>query len=195
MSTDQNRVTDAFTIAMTRARALKSDVGMVGYGVVELRGPDGALKQVEPFANLITTYGDEYYAKKGAAGVQPAAPSAPTAVVNMQLGTGTTAATKSGATTAKIETFIANSENPFDATYPQFVDESADNGWSISYKTTWGAGDVTNSAITEAVITSEATANTASAVGNTISRVVFAAINKGASDTLAITWKHTFNAS
>lgn len=194
MSTDQNRVRDAFTIAMSRARALKSDTGMVGYGVVELYGADGALKQVEPFANLITTAGDEYYAKRAAAGIGTPNLAQPTLANGMKLGTGTVAATKSGAE-ADLGAYITGSNNLFDTTHPSVVDETGDTGWSVEYKNTWAAGDVTNAAITEAVIVNDAASDATSTAANTYSRVVFSAINKGASDTLAITWKHTFNAS
>lgn len=194
MSTDQNRVRDAFTIAMSRARALKSDTGMVGYGVVELYGADGALKQVEPFANLITTAGDEYYAKRAAAGIGTPNLSQPTLVNGMKLGTGTTAAAKSGAGAALV-TYEAGSEELFDTTHPSVVDETGDTGWSVEYKVTWEAGNVTETALTEAIICTDANVDEASTAAETISRVVFSAINKGASDTLAITWKHTFNAS
>lgn len=50
----------------------------------------------------------------------------------------------------------------------------------------------TNSAITEAVIVNDSGTNATSTAANSISRIVFTAINKGASDTLAITWNHKF---
>lgn len=188
---DNNRVTDAFEIALGRARDLVDGTGLVGYGVVELRGPGGDLKQVEPFANLITTAGDEYYAKKGIVGVSPANPSAPTVASGMKLGTGTTAAAKSGAGAALV-TYITGSNNPFDATFPSAAAVGGDGGWNASYKTTWAAGDVTNSAITEAIITNDAATDATDTAAETYSRVVFSAVNKGASDSLAITWTHKF---
>lgn len=166
----------------------------VGTALVQLFGPDGTLKDERRITNLITTVGDEYYAKRGAAAVTPAAPADVTKVDGMKLGTGATAAAKSGAGAALV-TYISGSNNPFDATYPQFVDLSADTGWQIQYRTTWAAGDVTNSAITEAVIARDSTTDATSSAANTIARVVFTAINKTASDTLVITWNHTFNAA
>lgn len=59
--------------------------------------------------------------------------------------------------------------------------------------TSWGAGDVTESALTEAVIVNDAAADATSSAANTIARIVYAAKNKTADDTLAITWAHTFN--
>lgn len=194
MSTDRNRMKDAFDIAMDRARLLREEFGLRGYGVVELRDLHGHLIEVQGFANAITTVGDEYYAKRSAAGVSPAAPGDVTKMDGMKLGIGTTAAAKSGAGAALVN-YITGSNEPFDATYPQLVDEASDTGWSISYKTTYGAGNVTNSAITEAVICNNAATDGAGTAANIASRVVFTAINKGASDSLAITWKHTFNAT
>jgi len=186
---DDSRVTDAFTVALARAHDLVDGAGLVGFGVVELRGPDGALKQVVPFANLITTAGDQYYAKMGIVGVSPAGATAPTLAARMKLGTGgATAAAKSGAG-AVLVTWLNTSV--FDATFPSAAAVGGDGGWNITYKTTWAAGTATNSAITEATVSTD----TAGAVGlavDTISRVVFTAVNKGASDSLAITWTHRF---
>lgn len=194
MSTDQNRMRDAFEIAMERARLLKDEFGIVGYGVLELRDLHGHLIETRSFANAITTVGDEYYAKRAVAGIGTPNLAQPTLVNGMKLGTGTTAAAKSGAGAALI-TYEAASNNLFDTTHPQTADETGDTGWSAVYKTSWAAGDVTETALTEAVIVNDAATDATSTAPNTISRVVFTAINKGASDTLAITWKHTFNAS
>jgi hypothetical protein len=191
MTISEARISDALSIALERARGLVNGVGLVGYGIVELRGPDGKLKQVVPFANLITTAGDEYYAKKGITGISPANPSAPTAASGMKLGTGTTAVAKSGAGAALV-TYETGSNNPFDSTFPSAAAVGGDGGWNASYKTTWGAGDVTETALTEVVIVNDAATDATSTAANTYSRAVFTAINKGASDSLAITWTHKF---
>lgn len=185
------RISDAIAIALARARELVDGSGLVGYGIVELSGPDGALLRVEPFANLITTAGDEYYAKKGITGIAPASPSAPTAASGMKLGTGATAAAKSGAGAALV-TYEAVSNNLFDATFPSAAAVGGDAGWNATYKVTWGAGDVTETALTEVVIVNDAAADATSTAANTYSRATFSAINKGASDSLAITWTHKF---
>jgi hypothetical protein len=112
----------------------------------------------------------------------------------MKLGTGTTAAAKSGAGAALV-TYEAASNNAFDASFPVLVDLASDTGWQIQYKVTWAAGDVTETALTEAVIVNDAATDATSTAANTIARVVFTAINKTASDTLVITWNHTFNAA
>lgn len=189
---NESKLSDAFQIAMGRARDLVDGVGLVGFGVVELRDERDRLKLALPFANLITTAGDEYYAKKGIVGISPANPSAPTAASGMKLGTGTTAAAKSGAGAA-IVTYISASNLVFDSTFPSAAAVGGDGGWNATYKTTWAAGVATNSAITEAVIVNDQTNNTnGSTAANTYSRVVFSAVNKGASDSLAVTWTHKF---
>ena len=165
-----------------------------GSALVQLFDDHGHLKDERRIGNLITTAGDEYYAKRGAAGVLPAAPGDVTKVDGMKLGTGATAAAKSGAGAALV-TYETASNNPFDASFPAFVDLASDTGWQIQYKTTWGPGDVTEAALTEAVIVKDATADATSSAANTIARVVFSAINKTATDTLVITWNHTFNAA
>jgi hypothetical protein len=180
---------DAFHDAIAMARQLKGE-GLVGYGVVLLENPDGIM-DLEPFANLITTAGDQYYAQKGIVGIAPQNPTAPTAVSGMKLGTGTTAAAKSGAGGALV-TYIANSNNPFDATFPTASAVGGDTGWNANYKTSWLAGDVTNAAITEAAIVNDAATDATTIAANTISRVVFAAKNKTVDDSLVITWSHKF---
>ena len=53
----------------------------------------------------------------------------------------------------------------------------------------WAAGDGTNSAIAEAGVLN------AASTGTLYSRATFTAINKGASDTLQITWTYTLTPS
>lgn len=181
------KMSDALTIALGRAHDLTDGFGMVGFGVVEVFDEYGNLKQAEPFANLITTAGDQYYAKMGIVGVSPANATAPTLAARMKLGTSTTAAAKSGAG-AVLVTWL--NTQAFDATYPQAAAVAGtDTGWTATYKTTWAAGTATNSAITEATISTDTTGAVGLAA-DTISRTVFTAVNKGASDTLAITWSH-----
>lgn len=192
--TDSSRMTDAFSIAMERARAIKDRFGLVGFGVVELRDDRGRLKQVEPFANLITDAGDLYYVTRGMAGVGTPAAADATKVTGMKLGTGTTAAAKNGAGAALV-TYLSASNvlwTATDTTFPQSVNLGAGLGVQIQYKKTWAAGVATNTAITEAVIVNDASTDATSSAANSISRVVFTAVNKGASDTLAITWNHKF---
>jgi hypothetical protein len=154
---------------------------------VQVFGPDGKLKDERRIHNLITDAGDLYYAGMAIALVTPAAPAQPTKMSGMKLGTGTTAVAKAGAGAALV-TYISGSNNPFDATWPVTQNLGAGLGVNGQYKTTWAAGDVTNAAITEAVIVNDAGTDATSTAANTAHRIVFTAINKGASDTLVITW-------
>ena len=188
---ENSEMRDALFFAMEKARSLVEEgVGLVGFGVAHLLDGDGKTKELVPFHNLITTAGDQYYSQKAIAAIAPAAPSAPTAAVCMKLGTGTTAAAKSGAGAALV-TYTTGSNAAFDATFPSAAAVGGDGGWNASYKTTWAAGTATNSALTEVVIAND-NANATSTAANTYSRAVFTAINKTASDSLAITWTHKF---
>lgn len=189
MSTDFNALRDELWI--DQGKGLASPVHLLGRVVLELFDQHGELIEQRDLSNLITTAGDQYYAQKGIVGVSPANPSAPTVVSGMKLGTGTTAAAKSGAGAALV-TYLTASNAAFDATFPSAAAVGGDGGWNATYKTTWAAGTATNSAITEAVIVNDAGTNATSTAANTICRVVFTAVNKGASDTLALTWTHKF---
>jgi len=162
-------------------------VGFKGVATVELIGPDGEVKDRREVSNLITDAGDLYYAGMIIALVTPAAPAQPTKMTGMKLGTGVTAAAKSGAGAALV-TYITGSNNPFDGSFPVTQNLGAGLGVNGQYKTTWAAGDVTNAAITEAVIVNDAGTDATTTAANTAQRIVFTAINKGASDTLVITW-------
>lgn len=152
---------------------------------VELWRPDGTLKEAFEIHNLVTQVGDQFYGDRAANIGTP-----PATVTGMRLGQGgATAAAKTGAGAA-IVTYVTASNKAIDGTYPQ----SSLNGSSrrITWKTTWAAGEATANGIDEAVITNETPlTNVAGTAANTISRVVLSpTVNKGANDTLAITWYH-----
>lgn len=163
-------------------------------GIVVVRLFDsltGALKNEQTVYNLITDTGDEYYTKRGISAVVPAAPADQTKVTGMKLGTGT--ATPGKNTTGHVlGTYISASNNPFDTSYPVANNLGAGLGWEAEYRTTWAAGDVTNSAITEAVIVNDATTDATSTAANTTARIKFTAIDKQANDILIISWRHKF---
>jgi hypothetical protein len=162
--------------------------GITGFGVAVLRGPDGDIKDVRTFKNLVTDKGDLYIAQKIITGISPASASAPTAVTGMKLGTGTTAASKAGSGAALV-TYISGSQKTFTTAYPTTEDLGSGLGVCAVYNCTWAAG-VATASITEAVIVNDAAVNATSTAANTIARVVFTAITKAAGDTLEITWKH-----
>lgn len=188
---DANDISDAWEVAMDLAKNIKDPIGLRGYGVVLLTDGDGEIKDIEPFANIITNAGDTYYARMGVVGVSPANVTAPTLVSRMKLGTGATAPSKAAGTNEVIQTYIAGSVLAFDASFPTAGTASANSGANATYKTTWPAGTVTNAAITEATITSSA-ADAQGAAADTIARITFAAKNKTVDDSLAITWAHLF---
>ena len=61
----------------------------------------------------------------------------------------------------------------------------------VTYTATFAPG-VGTAALTEAIICCAASAHTDKPVGHTLNRLTFAAINKAAGDTLAVTWTVTF---
>lgn len=159
--------------------------GIMGTVTVERFDENGELIERFEGKNLVTQVGDQIYGERG--GGVSGAPAAPT---GMRLGTGSTAVAKTGAGAALV-TYLSGSNKAFDATYPS----SALNGSSrrITYKRTYAAGEATTaSAITEAVIVNDTIATDAtSTAANTMARVLVTGISqKGASDTLAITWSH-----
>jgi hypothetical protein len=136
------------------------------------------------FTNLVTQIGDQYYGERAAGIASP-----PAQVTGMQLGTGATAAAKTGAGAAVV-TYVAGSNVAIDGGFPT----SALNGASrrIAWKTTWPAGTATTNGLNEVVIINQAIAtNAAAPAANTISRALLApVVNKGANDSLAVTWNH-----
>jgi hypothetical protein len=162
-----------------------------GSVLIQLFDENGQLKEERRGGNLITDAGDLYYATRAIAGVLPSNTADATKMTGMKLGTGTTAVAKAGAGGALV-TYIGASNNLFDASFPVIQNLGAGLGVNGQYKTTWAAGDVTNAAITEAVIVNDAATDATTGVANTAHRIVFTAINKGASDTLVITWNALF---
>lgn len=159
-------------------------VGLTGHGWFELRDDAGRLKELGVFHNLITQVGDEYYGERAAGIASP-----PDQVTGMQLGTGTTAVAKTGAGAA-IVTLVASSLVAIDGGFPT----SALSGSSrrIQWKTTWAAGTATANAIAEVVLANQGIGTqTAVPEANTIARALLSpTVNKGASDSLAVTWNN-----
>jgi hypothetical protein len=177
---------------MDRARESANNVGIVGFGVIELRNPLGHLTYVDNFTNIVTTAGDLYYAAKAVTNIGTPNAAAPTAANGMKLGSGGGTTPTKSSTQAALVTYISGSNLQFDAAFPDVVDETGDTGASARYKCTWGAGVVTNSDIDEVVIVNDRATDATSTAANTYSRAIFTSINKTSSDSLAITWKHLF---
>lgn len=92
----------------------------------------------------------------------------------MRLGTGTTAAAL-GDQNVELKLDVSGDYQAFSSGYP------IDGGTNVQFRSFWDTGDATHSDITEVVMT------TASSSNNAVSRLTFAQIVKGASDTLQIT--------
>lgn len=157
------------------------------HGVVtwELTDEFGNLKASGETKNLITDVGDQLYASRGASLTSSALPT------GMKLGGGSTAVAKSGAGAALV-TYLTNSHQAFDGSFPTAVNTPG-SGTVVTYKVTFAAGKATTaSPITEAVICTDALANATSTAPNTAARVLLTGIgSKGAADTLTVTWTHT----
>jgi len=180
---ENSGIRDTFSVALDMARDLGRDkAGIVGYGISELRGPDGELKLVLPFANLITDVGDAYYAARGI-GTSTGAGTPPT---GMQIGSGVTAVSKAGAGAATVTLLNGRA---FDSALTN-NNLGTGLGVEIVHVCTYPAGTGTGT-VQEAVITN-GTIGTTSAAANTIARILTGAITKAAGDSLAITWRHKF---
>lgn len=153
----------------------------------------GPVKQSGVSENLITDAGDLYIAQMVIAGVQPANASAPTKAIGMKLGTGTTSPAKNGAGAALV-TYQSGSHRAFDSANPITNNLGAGLGVQSRYVTTYPAGVVTVNGLAEAIICCEATLTDATnTAGTTACRALLSpVVNKGAADTLTITWNWKF---
>lgn len=189
--TDGSLNEDSLSLAFGRGVRLDDEVPAAGYGVVEVFGPDGELKQSTSFENRITDAGDLYNASMIIALVGTPNAAQPTKVTGMKVGTGTTAAAKNGAGAALVTYTTAIIANRiFDTTHPQVVNLGAGAGVNAVYKCSWAAGQATSTGLTEVVLVNDAATDATSTAANTVSRAVFASTPKGALDTMTITWNH-----
>jgi len=121
---------------------------------------------VQKTHNLVVTAGKEWVADR--------MKGTNSAMSHMAVGTGTTGAADDTKTTLVTET-DRNALTTAGGTV---------SGATITYECTWAAGDAT-AAITEAGIFDAATG------GDMLARTVFAVVNKGALDSMTITWTIT----
>ncbi len=183
---DKMSVTDSVVAVLSPAKPSARDKIQMRVNVhAVLYDKDGNVKYEEEGENLVTDHGDNFIAAR-------IYDNAQNIVSGMRLGTGNTAAAKSGAGGA-IVTYIAASQRALDAAATDAT-KGAGLGWRTTYVTTWPAGTVTNVAIAEVVMTDEnPLTDVAGAVGNTPARFVFAAtIDKQATDSLEVTWQVDF---
>ena len=108
----------------------------------------------------------------------------------MKLGTATTPATKSGAGSfVAAGDYVSGSAQALDDSTPK--EGSSAN--ICQFRNQWAAGEATNSNINRVAIVNNTTdAGEGDATGTFAIAVFSGAINKGASDTLTVTWNVTY---
>jgi len=143
---------------------LQDEITVKGRLSIVLIDQLGLVKEEHDFDNLVVTTGKGYIASR----IKDATA---TAMSHMAVGTGTTAAAAS-------QTALVTEANR------QALTSTAVSGGDVTYSATFGNGQGTG-ALTEAAILN------ASSGGTMLCRTVFSVINKGANDTLAITWTVT----
>ncbi len=150
-----------------------------------LRGPDGRFKARGVSHNLVTDVGDIYFAEAvlGTAAAPPA---------GMKLGTeGGVAAAKNGAGSfIPAGDYVDGSNKAFDVTWPK----AGGAGNIVQYKRIYAAGEATNATLNRVSIVDNTT-NAGEADASHTSAIALLdpkPVNKGASDTLTITWNITF---
>ena len=140
------------------------EIKVKGHLSIVLVDEMGVVKDERDFDNLVVTAGKGYIASR-------MKDATATAMSHMAIGTGTTAA-------AAGQTALVTEANR------QALTSTNVPGGQITYSSTFGNGQGTG-ALTEAAILNAATG------GTMLCRTVFNVINKGANDTLAITWTVT----
>lgn len=131
---------------------------------------DGNVKDERRIENLIVSAGRDAIIERLDSSPATAAPS------HMAVGTGATAPAAGNTTLGTEIDRNALSSN-------------TSSGGVLTLVGNWAAGDATNAAITEAGVLNAASS------GTLYSRATFTAINKGANDTLQITWTYTLTPS
>ena len=145
---------------------LQDSIKVTGDLQIVVTGPDGKVKEEQEFKNLVVTTGKNFIASR-------MKDTTDAAMSHMAIGTGTTAA-------AAGDTALGTEAGRVSLTSTTVTTNS------VAYVATFPAGTGTG-AITEAGILN------ASSSGTLLCRTVFSVINKGAADTLGITWTVTVN--
>lgn len=158
---------------MTQAKSKieKLHKKMSGHIKIELTDKDGNKKVVVDKHNTFTDAGDAHVADQ--LSVSPGE----AAMGWMAIGTGSSA--------FAVGSTVLNSEldrNALSGSYPEQGTGANDN--VVTYKATWAAGDGTGAIVEAGIFNS-------SIAGSMLAASTFSVINKGASDTLTITWTVT----
>ena len=151
---------------------MKAGLQIVGHGRAVLRGEDGKIKELREFDNVFTDVGDAHVAD------QMASTPGEAVMSDMEIGTVTT--TLTAGDTQLGDELDRN-------TLTSFTQGAGGDDNKVVYIGDWAAADGTG-AITEAGIFNSHTSDS----GTMLCAQTFSVINKGASDTLQITWTVTF---
>ncbi len=144
---------------------MKEDIKARGQLTVSIKGPDGKIKHRVTHKNLVVTTGRNHIADQ-------LSTLAEASMSHMAIGTGTTAQ------------ILADTSLQSELSRKALLTKDQGTGLDahqVVYVTEWPAGEGTG-AITEAGIFN------AAAAGTMLCRTVFPVKNKGASDTLSLTW-------
>ena len=136
---------------------------------IVLKDQNGNVKETREVDNLVVDTGLDYIASR-------MKDATATAMSHMALGSGTTAA---AAGNTDLESILGSREA---------LDSTTVTDNTVTYVSSFEAGDATG-AVTEAGIFNASTG------GTMLCRTVFSVVNKGANDTLSITWTISLTAS
>lgn len=148
---------------------IKDTLKLKGELTIVVKDKDGKVKETRNEKNLVVNAGLAYICSRMVG-------TSATVMSHMAVGSGTTAAT--GSQTDLVS--ILGSREP--------LDSSTASANTVTYTSSFEAGDGTG-AVTEAGIFNAATA------GTMLCRTTFPVVNKGANDTMAITWTITLSAT
>jgi len=147
----------------------KDTMKATGMVDIVIRDADGRIKDERHVPNLVVDTGLDFIASR-------MKDATATAMSHMEVGEGTTAA-------ASGDTAL---ETPFGTPAIVALTSTTVTNNAVAYVATFGAGDGTG-ALTEAGIFNAASA------GDMLCRTVFSVINKGAADSMTITWTITIS--
>ncbi len=151
---------------ITEKLKMTGDVSLV------LKGPDGQVKDTRDIKNLVVNAGLAYVISRMVG-------TAKNVMSHMGLGSGTTAA---AAGDIDLQSLLGSREALDSSTI------GGTNNEKVIYVASFEAGDATG-AVTEAGIFNAASS------GDMLCRTVFSVVNKGANDSLTVTWTITLAAS
>ena len=177
---DKTAITDIVRISKGRGRPLASALTMTGKVRLELRGPDGNIKEVRETNNLVVNTGEIYVRNIWLA--HEGGPAAPTAMASMKLGTNNTAPAEGD---TLLNTYLVDSVRS-GASFSVAAGATS----RMDYTCDWAAGvGTTLNGIQEVGIFND-TANANS--GTMLARAIISPlIDKGDSDTVTVTWQIT----